>query len=364
MKTTSIFTAITFLLLIGTNIIGQEISKLLLNKIEPFKTMQGSTADIVQVLPGERIIEKTSLDGKTFLFCLDKNGRRTKIYEGNPVDYFSHSQNGNRICFSTGGDEFIVKDVNTLQEFRFVKLDPVYLSRFANISPDGEEITFFKSKRLRNEGETLNDDIIVVRNSSTKEDRVIGNGGCPKWSPNSSQIVFSRVEGGKCDWTDYLWIVNSDCTGLRQLNSTIHMGGAHVKWSSDGKYVMDSDREGNLRIVDVLKDEAVVIPMSRFGKAPDNARKEPSNSSWSPDGKSILAEIMTYNFRDEMLDKELFLISVDGTKIEKLIIPTLNNDEFRLNPKLFPIWLNNSELLFRNTQQGNLWNKAVVRSAE
>ncbi|MBU0560868.1 MAG: hypothetical protein KKG93_15020, partial [Bacteroidetes bacterium] len=94
-----------------------------------------------------------------------------------------------------------------------------------------------------------------------------------------------------------------------------------------------------------------------FGKAPDNARKEPSNSSWSPDGKSILANITTYSQIDETIERELFLISVDGAKIEKLIIHGLNNNEF-------PVWLNSNELLCRNTQQGNLWNKAVVRSAE
>ena len=81
MKTTSIFTAITFLVLIGTNIIGQEINKLVVDKIEPFETMRGSTADIVQVLPGERIIEKTSLNGKTFLFCTEKNSKQTKNAE-------------------------------------------------------------------------------------------------------------------------------------------------------------------------------------------------------------------------------------------------------------------------------------------
>lgn len=360
MKTTSIFITLTFLLLIGANIMGQEISKLELNKIEPFETMKGSTADIVQVLPGEKVIEKTTLYNKTTvfttLFCTDKNGKRTKIYEGGRVDYFSHSQTGERICFSDGGN-FIIIDIPTLQEFRFQTVDAIYMSAFPNISPDGDEITFLKSERSEKEGVTINNDLIIVRNIITKEERIIGNGCWPRWSPNSSQIVFSRVEGSIGNWTSYLWVVNTNGTGLRKLKSSVYLSGAEVEWSPDGNYVMDPDRQGNLRIVDVIKDEAVVVPPTRFGKPPGNARKEYWHTSWSPDGKSILAEVYTFNYKDETLDRELFLISVDGTKIEKLIIPGLNNDKF-------PIWLNSNELLFQNTHLGNVWNKTIVRSAE
>lgn len=114
MKTTSIFITLTFLLLIGTNIIGQEISKLVLDKIKPFKTMQGSAADIVQVLPGERIIEKSSLEGKTVLFCTEKNGNQTKnadfsytlnnIIAITPPNGYSSpkwSPDGNKLLFTT-----------------------------------------------------------------------------------------------------------------------------------------------------------------------------------------------------------------------------------------------------------------------
>lgn len=337
--------------------IGQENINQTIIKTVQLETFLRTDADIVQILPEDRYIQKYRIEGKTYLELIEKSGKRTKIYEGSPVDYFSHSQNGNRICFSTGGEgEFIVKDVNTLREFRYQTLDPIYLSSFATISPDGEKITFHKSKRLSNEGETINEGIIVVRNLSTKEDRVIGNGGWPKWSPNSTYIVFSRVEGSIGNWTSYLWIVNSDGSGLRKLKSSVSMNGGVVKWSYDGRRVMDSDREGNLRIVDVLNDETVVIPPSRFGKAPNNARKEHWNSSWSPAGKTVLADIITFNYRDEEVERELFLISVDGAKIEKLIIPGMDDE--------FPVWLNSNELLFRNTQQGNIWSKAIVRSTK
>jgi hypothetical protein len=357
MKTTSIFITLTFLLLIATNIMGQEISKLVLDKIKPFKTMQGSTADIVQVLPGERIIEKSSLEGKTVLFCTEKSGKRTKIYEGNPVDYFSHSQNGNRICFSTGGDEFIIKDVNTLQEFRFPTLDHIYLSGFANISPDGNYIVFDKSERWPKENQSINDDLIVIKNLISKEERVIGKGVFPKWSPNSQQIIFGRADGYIGNWRSYLWIVNSDGTGLRKLMSSIHLGGWHIEWSFDGNRVMDSDREGNLRIVDVLKDEAVVIDVSRLGELP-NTKKYFIKTAWSPDSKTILTQVQVDRaVTEENIDQEIFLISADGSKVEKIVITGLNAEEFHL-------WLNSNELLFRNNQLGNIWNKAILRSDE
>ena len=211
MKTQFFFRLTVYFLLASSMVTGQEIGKRTLHKNQRFEVIGESTAEIVQVLPGEKIIEKTALDNKTTLFCTDKSGKRTKIYEGNLVDHFSHSQTGERLCFQAGG-EFIVKDVNTLQEFRYQTLDPIYLSSFATISRDGNEITFHKSARLSKEGETINDGVIMVRNVITQEERVIGNGGWPRWSSHSSQIAFSRLEGSIGDWTNYLWVVNSDGT--------------------------------------------------------------------------------------------------------------------------------------------------------
>jgi hypothetical protein len=80
-------------------------------------------------------------------------------------------------------------------------------------------------------------------------------------------------------------------------------------------------------------------------------------TAWSPDSKTILAQVFVdKDITQENIGIELFLISVDGTKIGKIDIPGLNN--------VFPVWLNEHELLFRNTLRGNVWNKAIVRSIE
>lgn len=358
MKTKFLFTLTVYFLLASSSVTGQEISKRTLQKIQRLEAMGQSTAEIVQVLPGEKIIEKTEIDNKTTLFCTDKSGKRTKIYEGKSFGYlFSHSQTGERLCFQDEY-EFIVKDINTLQEFRFQTVDPIYLSSFADISPDGNEIVFHKSERFPKGKRTLNDDKIVVINLVTKKEEVIAAGAAPKWSPNGNKIIFSRIDGTEDNWgPDYVWIINRDGTGLHKLNSSIHLGGsALIQWSSDGKFLMDNDRQGNLRIVDVVKDKSTVVPAARFGKVINYDRKEYMQVSWSPDGKTILADVGTYNQNDERIGRELFLISVDGSKIEKIEIPGLNNE--------YPVWLNGNELLYRNSQQGNIWNKAIVRSAE
>jgi WD40 repeat protein len=345
-------TAVLFCLLtFGSK--AQEITTRTLENGQPFSAMQGSTADIIQVLPGEKIIENATIDGKTVLFCTENSGKRTKIYQGNRIGHFSHSQNGERICFEIAG-EFIVKDINSGQEFRFQTVDPVYVSRFVSISPDGDKIVFDKTERHPKGHRSVNDHLIVIKDLKTGEERIITKGGCSKWSPTSQQIVFLRSDGYIAHWTDYLWVINSDGSGLRKLNSAIHLGGARVQWSPDGKYVMDSDRQGNLRIVDVKKDEAVIVPPSRFGNVPD-AIKEYMGESWSPDGKTILARVIVV--KDiTTIDSELYLISVDRTKIEKIDIPGLNKE--------IPVFLNSSELLFRNSQQGNVWNKTTIKSTE
>jgi tricorn protease-like protein len=151
-------------------------------------------------------------------------------------------------------------------------------------------------------------------------------------------------------------VVNSDGTGARKLVNSVYLSGAGIQWSPNGKYVMDSDRQGNLRIVDVNKGEAVIISPSRFGNV-SGASKEFTQVSWSPDGKTILVGIIVINnVTEETIGKELYLISVDGTRIERLDIPGLGRH--------FPIWLGADELLFRDSRRGSIWNKAILRRAE
>ena len=346
-------------LLVGTlfplQAIGQKITVQTIKSPQVFAPMQGRTGEIVQSLPGERVIDKETVNGKTSLYYLDKEGKRTKIYEGGAVEHFTRSRTGERICFHAQG-KFIVKDLATLQEFRFEELAPLYLKGFANISPDGDKVVFGKSPTRRSVNQSDNDNLITVRDLMTEEEQVIGKGADPKWSTVSQQIVFSIADGHVGDWTPYLWVMNSDGTGARKLKSSIYMDGWYVTWSPDGKYVMDSDRRGNLRIVDVAKDKAVVVPPSDLGEVP-NCRKSFFSTEWSPDSKTILVHVLVEReITEEIAGWELYSVSVDGGKIEKLEVPRLAMET--------PLWLNNEKLLYRNSQAGDGWNEAAVRRAE
>lgn len=339
-------------LLFPLQAVGQKVTVQTIKSPEAFSAMQGRTGNIVMSLPGEAVIEKEDVDGKTVLYSLDRTAKRTKIYQGGRVDYFTHSRTGDRICFSAQG-MFVVKDLRTSKEFSIRRVDPIYAGFFANISFDGQNVVFNRALREGRANYSANDYLIVTRNLASNEEQVIGSGECPKWSTHSRQIVFGRGEGDLGDWTSYLWVMNSDGSGARKLHSSINMDGWYVTWSPDGKYIMDLDRAGDLRIVDVVKDEAVVVPPSRLGNVP-NCRKWFHSTEWTPDGKSILVHVAIDSEVTEVLAGwELFLVSVDGSNIEKLEVPDLGMQT--------PIWLSNDTFLYCNRKMGIGWKEVTIR---
>lgn len=339
-------------LLFPLQAIGQKVTVQTIKSPQAFAAMQGRNGEIVQSLPGERVIEKEVTNGKTSLYYLQRSGERTKIYEGVSADYFTRSRTGERICFSAG-DGFIVKDLTSQQEFKINSADAAYVKGFGNISPDGSQVVFDEAPRAHAANQSLSDYLVVTRDLATGKERLIANGGYPKWSSTSQQIVFDVSKGPPSQRTLYLCVCNSNGAETRTLNSSINMGGWHKAWSPDGKYIMDLDRAGDLRIVDVVKDVAVAIPPSRLGTVP-NCRKWFHSTEWSPDGKSILVHVAIDSEITEVLAGwELFLVSVDGSTIEKLEVPELGMQT--------PIWLSNDTFLYCNRKMGIGWKEVTIR---
>ena len=128
------------------------------------------------------------------------------------------------------------------------------------------------------------------------------------WSPDGTQIVFTRHDGGdESEGSAEVFVMNSDGTGVRQItdNDTDDWGGY---WSPDGSRI-NFVNFGDADAADGERDtEAFVMNSDGTGvrQITDNDTDDwPGN--WSPDGTRMLL----ISFGDG--DSEIFIVNADGS---------------------------------------------------
>jgi Tol biopolymer transport system component len=131
--------------------------------------------------------------------------------------------------------------------------------------------------------EGFNGEIVVMNADGTGKTRLTTNRDLdehPAWSPDQTQIVFTRYPSptGSAD----LYIMNADGTNLRLLTTGKH--DTHPNWSPDGtrvafaRYIV-STGENTIAIVNTDGTNETVLPHST-----DSRDDEPD---WSPDGTKL-----------------------------------------------------------------------------
>jgi len=291
--------------------------------VKVFNFPVASNKKIIVTLPNNQYLVKRQVNNslRVYIYRVDSNGKEKLIHEGKRIGYFSFSKISNRLCFSEGKN-FIVKDINTGENFVIPRIVNGNGRGFANISPSGKQIVFDESKIKRTRDQTINSYSIIVRDLETTVEKKVGNGAWPKWSPAGNLILFSRSEGSRGNWTGYIWVVKPDGSDLHKLSSSKYMGGWPVQWSRDGKYILDLDtdrRRGYLHIVDVLQDNAVALPINRFVQPSSTFYREYLGAALSPNSKFILVQVsLTPNQEEAIIGIERYLISIDGTEIIKI----------------------------------------------
>lgn len=113
-----------------------------------------------------------------------------------------------------------------------------------------------------------------------------GGVGAPSWSPDGTQVAFTRDSG--------LWVVRVDGSGLRRLDA----GGpvcCDARWSPDGARVavQAPAANGRYRIL------AVPVGGGPVATLADQAAKP----RWSPDGK-LLAFLRTHDNHDDLVVRD------------------------------------------------------------
>ncbi len=189
-----------------------------------------------------------------------------------PDLYLADAETGERqarLVKSTTNSDF--------EQLRFIYSQPSF-------SPDGRQLAFT--------GQRGGKDVLylldvqrrrVIRRIEPPVSQVLN----PSFSPDGRQIVFSGLSGGVTD----LWIVNTDGSGIRQLNTDMH-GDAHPQWSPDGRTIAFASDRGpdtdfdvlrfgkfHISLMDVESGRVTVLP----GQDGLNI-----NPQWAPDGRSLI----------------------------------------------------------------------------
>jgi TolB protein len=147
------------------------------------------------------------------------------------------------------------------------------------------------------------DDIAVIDLATSARRRLTSDSGTldngPAWSPDGSQIAFSR---GPRLGPSHLYVMDADGTDVSRLTQGSGSD-RHAAWSPDGTriafarsgnygyevYVMDADGS-NVRAVTAVTAESAPSP------------------AWSPDGSQIALDV----------DGAIYVMSVDGTGLRRL----------------------------------------------
>ena len=286
-----------------------------------------------------------SPDGKYLYFCSSRGGTmslwRVAIEEEtgtvrNPPELVTASQAARvgLLSFGSAGRRIAYQaDISTenLQRIAFDAMseavvgEPIditsgsRLSRFPNLSPDGQWIAFML---VFGGGQA---DIAVMRANGTGlrqlTDEPHFTNFKPRWSPDGSGLVFYSSRSGNSE----LWFIRPDGSGLRQLTDTPSPI-LHFAWSPDGKRIVYSS-EGD----SFISQPGVPWKGQSPEKLPRPLEGRFRANSWSPDGARLAGSIV---FEEGKVQIAVF---------------SLVSREYRMFPAegVYPVWLgDNQRLLF------------------
>jgi Tol biopolymer transport system component len=167
----------------------------------------------------------------------------------------------------------------------------------------------------------------------TQLTRLEGLEGDSSWSPDGSQVAFTRARNPE-EGPYEIWVVNADGSGLKRL--TRHRGfSLAAAWSPDGTKIVYATTAGtsagaeHLRLFVMNADGSAKRRLTRNRQGTDY-----SDPVWSPDGATIAFAILKPAETQRGFDSSIALIdAADGGNLRRLTRPG-GPDE--LNPNWSP----------------------------
>ena len=108
------------------------------------------------------------------------------------------------------------------------------------------------------------------------------------WSPDGTQIVFGRSDGGNCDQRSAIYVVNVDGTHERRITPWGFCDN-HGDWSADGKWIVFAPPGPSIFMV---HPDGTGLKTLQLDTATPG-RTFAGDVSWSPDGKKLVMLLFT-----------------------------------------------------------------------
>ena len=226
---------------------------------------------------------------------------------------FSHvSPDGESIVFSRTDpqEDLLISQLDGTGRRQLT--DDLYRDRRPRFSPDGRQIAFYSNRSGHYEIWTVERDGSHVRQMTRDPER--GNARYPMWSPDGTQILYSREHA-----TGVIVLADAEpgSPAVRELPDFDREGYTFVPvdWSPDGRFIAGmlrtpDERRSGITLFDLEKNE--YRQLTEFGHLP----------AWTPDGRSLIFQgrlPQGTSDQDYAQDEGLLLLDVADPEPRKLL---------------------------------------------
>ncbi len=304
---------------------GGMADEIWIHDFETRETIQITDNDAQDIIPmwiGDEIYFLSDRDRTMNLFVYNTSTKQIKkVTDFTEYDIKFPSRGKNQIVFENGGyiykfnintQEYIKVDIQIANDIEYSRNELKDASKFirgGDISPNGERVVF----DARGEIFTLPAEHGITRNltqTSNAHERESA------WSPDSKHIAYLSDATGEYE----LYIIKQDGTGKPvQLTQGTKTYLYNLMWSPDSKKILFSDRELNLKYIDIESKEVTLVKKSSLSELRD--------FNWSPDSKWI-----TFSENDANRFSVIYLYNLDSKKIH----PVTDNWYNSRNPVFSP----------------------------
>lgn len=257
-----------------------------------------------QEILNNQIVFVSDRDGNNEVYAMDTDGaNQTRLTNDAAADEDpAISPDGTLIAFSSdrdGNSEIYLMDADGTDVVQLTNTSGVENSD-PTWSPDGSQLAF--SRFTGNQVFEL----FIINADGSGETNVTNNSNSndasPAWSPDGSRLAFMSDRGA--DGDTEIWLINTDGSGLTQLTSnddTIADGSPD--WSPDGTQIAYStNRDQDFEIYLMNADGSNPMRLT-------NTAGQDVQPSWSPDGTQMVF------FSDRDGNGEIYRINADGSGV-------------------------------------------------
>jgi TolB protein len=230
----------------------------------------------------------------------------------------------------TWGAVFTIKPNGT--DERQVTFPPAgHVDQNPDVSPDGRRITFNRDSTTSCCTQEVfvvdvdGDNLTNLTNDPSGTDCILANGcdSAPAWSPDGTEIAFSRQIGPIEDDLAHdvaIYVMNADGSHRRQITQKVHPAtgeDGNPQWSPNGRsLVFQRNNVRGAEPVDGIALWTINLETGRERRITPFDLRAGDTPDWSPDGHRILFH--SNNDGPPDVSANLYTVRADGTDLSQL----------------------------------------------